>query len=112
MVRRFEVVSAPVEQRLQEGLQDQALIAIDAARGVLNAFEGKRAVLSDKAFVASMTASGIKLLMPSSLPGFLLFLSLFLRLGHWAALRFTASRAVAKHKSLLSEEGNGKAKEQ
>ena len=115
MPRRFEVVSPPVEQRLQQGLHDQTMLAFDAAKGILDALEGKRgetvnttrALLNNKQFVAVLIGNSVRLAMPSSLPGFLFLLAALLRLVRWASIRFSASRAVAKHKSLVRQEGGG-----
>lgn len=114
MPRRFEIVSAPVEQRMQQGLHDQTMLAFDAAKGIFNTLEGKRgdavnttrALLNNREFVALVVGSGARLAMPSSLPGFLFLLAVLLRLVRWASIRFAASRAVAKHKSLVVQEGS------
>lgn len=111
MPRRFEVVAPPVEQRVQAGLQDQALTAIKAAKGVFGAIEHRRigamnttrTLLNDDAFVASVAGNAAALAMPSALPGFLLVVALALKVVHWAALRLAASRAVAKHNLLVTE---------
>lgn len=115
MPRRFEVVAAPVEQRLQEGIQDQAFVAFGAVKGMFETIDGKRSgvanttreLLNNQEFVAVVVGSGAKLAMPSSLPGFLFVLGLALRLFHWTSVRFASSRAVAKHKSIVLE-GGGK----
>jgi hypothetical protein len=109
MPRRFEVVAAPVEQRVQEGLKEQAQTALETAKGIFSAIDGSRigavnttrTLLNDDAFVGSVAVHAARLAMPSSLPGFLFVLALFFRFVHWTTLRFTASRAVAKHKLLV-----------
>ena len=116
MPRRFEIVAAPVEQRLQQGIQDQAVIAIGAVKGVFESIDGKRSgvanttreLLNNQEFVNVVVGAGAKLAMPSSLPGFLFVLGIAMRLVHWASVRFAASRAVAKHKLLVTENGGGK----
>jgi hypothetical protein len=85
---RFEIVSAPVEQRIQSRLQEQADAAVETiyiiaenlnnkTNRTLNATLG---VLSDKAYVSNLSQHAQHLLSPTSLPGTLLVFACTLRL--------------------------------
>ena len=111
MVLRFEVVPPPVEDRLKLGIQEQAIAALSTAKDAFNAVEVQRsemwndtvALLNDDVFVRRMGETCASLLMPRSLPGFLLLFAALLRVTHYVALRFVASRAVSSHQVVVND---------
>lgn len=110
MPARFEIVPPPVETRMQEELRYQAMSAIASATRLLNSIESgrngavsnARTLLNDDAFVTLVVSTGVKLVMPSSLPGFLLLLAIILRIIHFMCLRFAANRAVSNQNKIVN----------
>jgi hypothetical protein len=109
---RFEVVSAPIEERVESTLRYQATIALQTLRSVFEAvaqhrtdtFAATRRVLSDDAFVTRIAAASVALLLPNSLPGFLVTVCVILKcvhvyLVHVLARRALAAARAARHKS-------------
>ena len=112
MQKRFEVVSAPVETRMQEGLKEQAFSAIESAKEMFDTIDGHRGgmmnntrrLLANDEFVTHVVGTGVKLAMPSSLPGFLFLFAVLMQLFHFLTLRYVAARAVAKHNIFVENE--------
>jgi len=104
MPKRFEVVSAPVEQRLQNGLTSQLEATLTTAQTMLAglsnrtniAFNVTSAALADKEFVTRVSISSIKLLSPCCLPGCFFTIAIALRLLHFVLLNRLARRAVSE----------------
>jgi hypothetical protein len=97
---RFEIVPAPIEERLQSTLQTQVLTLLSSARSIATRADVHRSrlssTLSDEAFVARVATNAAALALPSSLPGALLVAALMLKLTRFAALRLLARRAVRR----------------
>lgn len=99
---------------MQEGLKEQAFSAIDSAKHMFDRLDchrigmvnNTRRLLADDEFVTNLVGTGVKLAMPSSLPGFLCLFAVLTRLFHFGALRFVASRAVARHNLVIDGEKN------
>ena len=102
MPPRFEIVSAPVEERLQKGLTSQVESTLNTAHSLLSgltnksnaAYDTTTAALADPRFVHTLSSTAVKLLLPNSLPGFLLATALLLRLLHAFLLGRAARSAV------------------
>lgn len=102
MPGRFEIVSPPVEERLQKGLTSQVESTINAAHSILSGLTNRSnsvynttsAALADPRFVHTVSSTAVKLLLPNSLPGFLLTTALILRLLHTFLLGRMAQKAV------------------
>ena len=101
---RFEIVSAPLEERLQHTLQAQAVVAIEIINTFLLRIRGHHTDLhntfSDPAVVAALSANAATLLMPSSLPGSLFVAAVFLKGGRMMAVRALARRRLMAAKRL------------
>ena len=112
MPKRFEVVAAPVEELIQEGLKDQALLAFTTARHIFDSIEARRCdivnntrgLLDDDEFVARVVDKALILTTPSSLPGFLFLFAVILRVLHFVALKFVCTRAVERQNRLVLDE--------
>lgn len=104
MPKRFEIVSEPVEERLQKGITSQVEATWLTAQSLLTDLSSRTNValnvtssaLSDKDFVHRVSSTGVQLLSPSSLPGFLFAMALFVRVMHRVLLNRMARNAVAK----------------
>lgn len=85
---RFEIVSAPVEQRIQSRLQEQADAAVETLYSLAENLNNKTnrtlnatlGVLSDKEYVSDLSRHAQHLLSPTSLPGTLLVFACTLRI--------------------------------
>jgi hypothetical protein len=101
---RFEVVSAPLEERVTQSISTQARIAAHSARHILELFNTHKtttlssthAFFADEARVHRIFSTAATLLLPNQLPGFLLVVSFVLKLAHVIAVRHLAKRAVQK----------------
>jgi hypothetical protein len=77
---RFEVVSAPVEHRLQATFQHQTDVAIETLYGIMESVNSKTnatlnttiAAVSDPVYMKTLYDNARLLLAPSSIPGALL----------------------------------------
>ena len=104
MPKRFEILSDPVEERLHKGLTSQVEATWFAANSLLHsisnhtntAFNATSQALSDRQFVHEVSSTAVKLLAPSSLPGFLSLCALVMRLVHHFMLNRMARNAVSK----------------
>jgi hypothetical protein len=85
---RFEIVSAPVEQRIHSRLQEQTDAAVETLYTIAETLNNKTnrtlnatlGVLSDKEYVSDLSRHAFHLLSPTSLPGTLLVLACIFRL--------------------------------
>jgi hypothetical protein len=101
---RFEVVSAPLEERVTQSISAQAHIAAHSARHLLQRFHTQKtttlsnthAFFADEARLHYVFSTAATLLLPNQLPGFLLVVSLVLKLAHVIAVRHLAKHAVQK----------------
>lgn len=97
---RFEVVPAPVEQRLHSRLHEQTDTAIGALYWMVNHINNKTNqtifvsinALSDKQYVNGITRRIWHLLAPTSLPGMLLVAACVFRLLYSLVVHVTALR--------------------
>lgn len=96
---RFEVLSAPVEERLADGIVGQAMIVVEALR---ERFAILNRLASDKKSVDAMTRTAIALVLPGSVPFFLFFAACCLRLLYAALLRLRSRRMLKDKTSLFS----------
>ena len=104
MTKRFEVVSEPVEERLQKGLKSQVEATWFTAHSILFELSNRTNLalnvtsnaLSDQEFVHRVSSTSVRLLSPSSLPGFLFAAALFARVVHYIFLNRMARSAVSK----------------
>lgn len=102
MPPRFEIVSAPVEERLQKGLTSQVESTLNTAHSLLSGLTNKSSAvynttssaLADPRFVNKVSHTAVALLLPNSLPGFLLIASAILHLLHVFMLGRMARQAV------------------
>lgn len=102
MAPRFEKVSAPLEQRVQLGLENQATLLIENAKSFASFVERcgvgsarrARAILEDQELISATTTTSVRLLRPTSLPGCLLMFALILKVSRWFFLSRRAHRAV------------------
>jgi hypothetical protein len=114
MAPRFEIVSAPLEQRMQTSLEHQARLAVENIGAMMHFVEERgmssvhkmRVLTEDKEFITSTTSEAINLMAPTSLPGFLLLFSMLLKTTRWFMLSRRAHRAVRESNS--SHVGNDK----
>lgn len=104
MPKRFEIVSEPVEERLQRGITSQVEATWFTAHSILSELSNRTNIalnvtttaLSDKEFVHRVSSTSVRLLSPSSLPGFLFAAALFARVVHHVLLNRMARNAVSK----------------
>ena len=104
MSPRFQVVNAPIEQRVQTSINEQAEVAIRSIFVFLNFVNDRRhmavnstiTIINDDELIKHVTSTSLSLLKPSSLPGFLLCLAVVLRLVHWVALTRVCHNAISK----------------
>lgn len=95
---RFEVIPPPVEERLERGIRAQLTLLAGAVRRTLASVHTNRShkmdhlnrVLADESFLKQAAS----LLLPSSLPGFLLTCSIALALARHVVVHILARRAV------------------
>ena len=101
---RFEIVSAPIEEQLQNRLRTQISTLLSGTQGILSRANAERtrlhSTLSDEAFVTRIATVSATLLMPSSLPGALLVFAFVLKLSRYVLVRLFARRAVRRAASL------------
>jgi hypothetical protein len=103
MAPRFQIVNAPIEQRVQTSINEQAEVAIRSLFAFLKVVNDRRqtavnstlTIMSDEELVKHVTSTSLSLLRPSSLPGFLLCLAVILQLVHWIALTRVCHKAVS-----------------
>jgi hypothetical protein len=106
MSPRFEVVSAPIEERLQSTLQTQVFTLVSTLRSIFSCAEVHRvsmsSTLKDEAFVSKITITAAKLALPSSVPGALFVCFVVLKLASAVLVRVFARRALrhARHVKL------------
>jgi hypothetical protein len=99
---RFEVVSAPLEERVSNTITTQARVALLAVRHGLGVLDAQRSstllqathLINDDKFVHHLATTTTRLLLPTSLPGFLLLLALLLHVAHFVCLRVLARKIV------------------
>ena len=104
MTPRFEIVSAPLEQRVHTTLRDQTEIAVQTILSMVRFFNEKRdktlsstsSLLQNEEFVRRVTLTSVTLIRPTSLPGFLLLLAVLARIAHWAALSMVCNKALSR----------------
>lgn len=104
MSPRFEVVSAPIEERFHASFQDQTAMAVQTIVTLINFVSDKKSgavnttmsMIRDEEFVHRVTLASIDLVKPTSLPGFLLLFAVFIRLVHWVALSLTCHKALTR----------------
>ena len=104
MPKRFEVVSEPVEERLQKGITSQVEATWFTAHSILSELSNRTnlalnvtsTALSDQEFVHRVSSTSVRLLAPSSLPGFLFAAAMLARVVHYILLNRMARRAVSK----------------
>lgn len=85
---RFEVVSAPMEERLQSTFKHQTDVAVETLHTIMQAVNAKTnttlnttiAAVSDPIYMQSLYKSARALLAPSSIPGALLVVACLLRI--------------------------------
>jgi len=101
---RFQVVSAPIEERVHSTLQEQTAIAVNTIATLLKFVSEKKngalnstiSMMSDEDFVQRVASSSARLIKPTSLPGFLLVLAVATRVAYWAVLSYTCHKALAR----------------
>lgn len=104
MPKRFEIVSEPVEERLQKGISSQVEATWFTAHSILSDLSNRTnlalnitsTALSDQEFVHRVSSTSVRLLSPSSLPGFLFAAALFARVVHYVLLNRMARTAVSQ----------------
>tara|TARA_B110000858_G_scaffold190536_1_gene238618 strand:- start:3 stop:314 length:312 start_codon:yes stop_codon:yes gene_type:complete len=90
---RFEVVAAPVEERLVDGIASQFTVLL---QGFQSRFNHAQRVAADKQTVESVTRSAVKLVLPGSVP-FLLFVSaMCLRVLYTVLVRLRSRRMLER----------------
>jgi len=90
---RFEVLAAPVEERLVDGISSQFTILL---QGVQTRVSHAQRIAADKQTVESITRSAVKLLLPGSVP-FLLFVSaLCFRVLYMVLVRLRSRRMLER----------------
>ena len=104
MPPRFEVVSDPIEYRLQQGVAAQATATWATLQGVAAAVSNNTncalaaasAAFADAEFVGRVSTVAIELLSPRSLPGCLFACALLVRAARAVLVSRLAHAAVAK----------------
>jgi hypothetical protein len=103
MAPRFEVVSAPIEERLQSTLQAQVLTLLSTTQTVFIRANVHRShignALADEAFVSRAATTAATLALPSSVPGALLISFLLLKLASAVLVRLFARRALRRSRA-------------
>jgi len=103
MPPRFEVVSEPLEDRLQKSLTSQLQSTLttfhSAASFVTN---NTNNILSDHEFVARVSGTAVTLLSPRSLPGCFFALAIVVRIVRAFMISRMAHKAVAKQNEAKS----------
>lgn len=88
---RFEVVSAPVEERLVDSIASQAAVLLDT---IQIRFADAKHIASDRDAIERVTKVAVKLVMPGTVP-FLLFAAAFvLRVFYIVLLRVRSRRMI------------------
>lgn len=90
---RFEVVAAPVEERLVDGISSQFAVLL---QGFQTKFNHAQRIATDKQTVESVTRSAVKLLLPGSIPFLLFVCALFLRVLYMVLVRLRSRRMVER----------------
>ena len=99
---RFEIVSAPLEERVHTTLREQTEIAVQTILALVRFVNEKRdstlnstsSLLRNEEFVRRATSTSATLLQPTSLPGFLLLLAVLIRIVHYVALSMACNKAL------------------
>jgi hypothetical protein len=90
---RFEVIAAPVEERLVDGISSQFTVLL---KGFQTRFNHAQLMANDKKTIESVTRSAVKLMLPGSVP-FLLFISaLCLRVLYMVLVRLRSRRVLER----------------
>ena len=94
---RFEVVSAPVEQRIHSKLQEQTDAAVETLYTIAETLNKQTNrtldVLSNKEYVSYISRLVCRLFSPTSLPGTFLVLSCIFRLVYTLVVHYLAKHA-------------------
>jgi hypothetical protein len=114
MAPRFEVLPEPIEDRLQKGLTSQVVATLSTLNTLSNTITNSTNVLfnttsnafADEEFVNRISETGIRLLSPQSLPGFLFALAIALRVARYVLISRMAQHAVSKQYSPKDEKAD------
>ena len=101
---RFEVVNAPLEERVSASIASQAKAAARSACRLFEAFRSHRqntitsahALFANEVRLQNILATAATLLLPSQLPGCLLSLALVFFVARLLLVRVLARRSIKK----------------
>ena len=95
---RFQVVSAPLDTKIQETLTQQLQLSLkvvaDFTKKKSHFFTTANRLLTNEEFLIVTSKRAAQLLSPKSLPGSLLIIAIMLRIIHYFLLRRYAAHAV------------------
>ena len=88
---RFEIVNAPVEHRLVDGITNQANFVIDA---LAQHISGLKEAATDKEAIARVSKASVALCMPGTIPNFLFIAACVLKLLYAILLRVRSRKLL------------------